>query len=101
MLRPATAAGLALVIGIAGGPASALDSAKPTRMPLFRVIDLDIGESSRIDLPDGSTAELRVDAVAITADPIRQAVREARVTVTINGQAGTLRSGNYELPRTI
>lgn len=71
---------------------------KPTRDPILRVADLDVGETSKITLSDGSTAEARLDRVEVATDPLREAVRSARVTLTVNGHRLTIGSGNYELP---
>jgi murein DD-endopeptidase MepM/ murein hydrolase activator NlpD len=73
----------------------------PTLTPTRRAVDLDVGESSRIRLADGSTANVRLKNVEATSDPIRHAVRSARVSVEINGESATLGSGNYELPKVV
>jgi murein DD-endopeptidase MepM/ murein hydrolase activator NlpD len=101
MTRMADACTLALVLSVNGTLASAQGPPQPTRTPSVRVVDLEIGETSRVVLADGSRVNIRLDAVAITTDPVRLAVREAQVTVTVNGQSVTIQSGNYELPRTL
>jgi murein DD-endopeptidase MepM/ murein hydrolase activator NlpD len=68
------------------------------RAPLFRTLDLDVGDSGRVTLPDGAAAEVRFVGVDITTDPVRRAVREARVRLEVNGRPVTVGSGNYLLP---
>lgn len=71
------------------------------RGPLFSTLDLNLGETARIRLNQGPTVHVRLDAVDVTTDPIRGAVRSASVKIEIDGEPILLRSGNYELPRTI
>ena len=71
---------------------------EPTRTPLVRVVDLDIGESQEVELADGKSAKVRLIDLEEVRDEIRGAVREARVRVEVNGQAATLVSANYRLP---
>lgn len=73
---------------------------EPTLRPLVRVVDLDRGESTQVELADGSKATVKLIEVQETRDPIRDAVRRARVTVEVNGQTTTLDVGNYQLPVT-
>lgn len=74
---------------------------KPTRVATVRAVDLDIGESARVTLADGSPAVVRLVKVEAATDPVRAAVRGAKVSIEVNGEAVTLGTGNYELPRTI
>ena len=71
---------------------------EPTRAALRAVVDLDLGETARVTLHDGSTAEVTLDAVDVVTDPSRLAVREAKVRLKVNGKGVTLSSGNYNLP---
>jgi murein DD-endopeptidase MepM/ murein hydrolase activator NlpD len=64
-------------------------------------VDLNVGESVRVELADGSTAEVRLEKVEVKTDPVRLAVRAARVVVSVDGQSVALSSGNYELPKTV
>ena len=74
------------------------NSASTSALPLFRVIDLNRGEAARVRLSDGKDVQIKLLEVQETRDPVRSAVREAAVTVEINGKNITLRSGNYFLP---
>jgi murein DD-endopeptidase MepM/ murein hydrolase activator NlpD len=82
---------LALLLAAEGPP-------RPTRTPIERVVDLDVGESARVRLHDGTTATVKLLDLAESRDDLRHAVREARVTVEIDGKAATLTSANYRLP---
>ena len=73
---------------------------EPTLQPLVRVVDLDRGEATQVELADGSKAQVKLIDVQETRDPIRDAVRRARVTVEVNGQTTTLDAANYQLPVT-
>lgn len=68
------------------------------RSPLFRVIDLNRGESAQVRLSDGKSVNVKLIDVAEVRDPIRSAIRLAQVTVEIDGRQLTLDSGNYRLP---
>lgn len=74
---------------------------EPTRQPLVRVVDLDPGESAEVELADGSKATVKLIGLKETRDPIRDAVRDAKVTVEVNGETTTLTAGNYQLPITV
>lgn len=77
-----------------------LDAAPPqaTRVPLVRAVDLAVGDSQTVRLADGQAATVKLLGVNEVRDPIRSAVREARVMVEVNGVPATLTSGNYQLP---
>jgi Peptidase family M23/PKD domain len=66
--------------------------------PWVRTADLDIGESQEITLHDGQMARLKLVGVEEIRDSLRQAVREARVKVEVNGAVLTLTSATYHLP---
>jgi murein DD-endopeptidase MepM/ murein hydrolase activator NlpD len=66
--------------------------------PLFRVVDLNRGEAELVQLSNRKKVSVKLIEVAEIRDPIRSAVREAQVTVEINGKKLTLNSGNYHLP---
>jgi cephalosporin-C deacetylase-like acetyl esterase len=74
---------------------------RPTRVPLVRTSDLAIGESQSVELSNGKPATVKLISVDERRDPIRDAVREAKVTVEVNGRTLTLSSGNYNLPITV
>lgn len=66
--------------------------------PLVRVVDLSVGESQLVRLSNGK--EVRVELLNLHErhDSIRNAVREARVKVAINGTPVELISATYNLP---
>ena len=69
--------------------------------PLLRVVDLNIGESQRVALSDGTSVEVELVALKETLDNLRQAVRKAEVTIKIDGHQATLISATYNLPKTV
>ena len=69
--------------------------------PRVRVVDLDEGETAKVLLADGSTADIRLDGHTVEHDSIRGAVRRDVASVTINGEHASIPSGQYELPRTV
>ena len=74
---------------------------QPTRTPLFRTIDLSIGESRVVELHDGSEATVKLLDLKETCDDLRQAVRHAEVRVLVNNKIVTLVSSTYRLPTTV
>jgi murein DD-endopeptidase MepM/ murein hydrolase activator NlpD len=72
-----------------------------TVSPLMRTVDLDEGESARVELCDGTVAEIKLLELEEHRDILREAVREARVTVEINGERCELVSSLYRLPVTV
>ena len=74
---------------------------EPSRTPLLRAVDLNVGESQQVMLADGSTARVKLLDLQETRDALRDAVRVARVRVEINGRTATLTSANYNLPITV
>jgi murein DD-endopeptidase MepM/ murein hydrolase activator NlpD len=94
---------LVVIAGLLSGPsldARAAGPPAPTRQPLVRVVDLDLGESQSIELSDGTTARVKLLALDQDRDPIRDAVRRAVVKVEVHGQPVELTSATYHLPRT-
>ena len=71
------------------------------RQPLFRVTDLNVGESQLLNLSDGSQANVKLLRIEETRDALRSALRLARVKVEVNGVIETIESGNYRLPMTV
>jgi PKD domain/Peptidase family M23 len=74
---------------------------EPTRTPIVRVVDLNLGEQANVTLADGKTATVKLLDLVEVRDEIRNAVRKAQVKVEVNGQAATLTSGMYNLPNTV
>ena len=69
--------------------------------PLVAVIDLDVGQTQRVTLHDGSTATVTLVSLSEQRDSIRHAVRRAQVEVKVNGHPVTLVSSTYHLPTTV
>ena len=76
---------------------SAADSA-PARTALVRAVDLNVNESQEIELADRTRARVKLVSLDETRDALRHAVRQARVTVELNGQSLVLTSATYHLP---
>ncbi len=76
-------------------------AAEPARLPLHRTVDLNRGESVRVELADGSQATVKLLDVEEIRDTLRSAIREAKVKLEINGQPATLPVAMYHLPRTV
>lgn len=74
---------------------------QPTLKPIVRVVDLSVGEETRVTLSNGEQVKVKLLDLKETRDAIRQAVRSALVTVQVDGQKITLESGMYNLPQTI
>ncbi|MCX8037771.1 MAG: PKD domain-containing protein [Candidatus Sumerlaeia bacterium] len=74
---------------------------EPTREPLRRVIELNVGESAVVELSNGKTVAVKLLDLKETRDTICDAVRKAEVTVEVNGQTATFVSANYRLPVTV
>lgn len=69
--------------------------------PLLRTVDLEVGEAARVELADGSVAEVKLLNLEERRDSLREAVREARVEVEVNGERVELGSALYRLPVTV
>jgi murein DD-endopeptidase MepM/ murein hydrolase activator NlpD len=79
-----------------------LTAAEPaTKQPLFRVVDLNVGESQDVELSDGSHVNVTLLKLEEPRDNLRSAIRLARVTVKLNDVVTTIESGNYRLPVTV
>jgi murein DD-endopeptidase MepM/ murein hydrolase activator NlpD len=94
-------AAVAVLLGILSQCAWADGPAAPARTPRLRAVDLDIGETVRVELGDGTTAQVKLVALDEARDPIRSAVRRAQVKLEINGQPIELMSAPYHLPTTV
>ena len=96
-MKPAFCA-LLTVICLTSGALLADESWPPAIEPILRSVDLNVGESCEVKLSDGSSAAVKLVGMEEIRDDLRQAVREARVTVEVNGQQATLVAYNYHLP---
>jgi hypothetical protein len=66
--------------------------------PVFRVVDMDVGATDRVQFVDGQSVTVKLLATSETRDKVRSAIREARAEVEIDGSRATLSCGNYHLP---
>lgn len=87
-----------LVVLLLAGACWADGPPEPTRTPIVRVVDLDVGETQQVTLDDGQSASVKLIKVEELRDPIRGAVRQANVTIEVNGKEATIVSGTYRLP---
>src|SRR5262245_9024225 len=55
--------------------------AAPARIPLLRVVDLNLGEEQQVTLSNGKKVAVRLVKLVETRDSVRSAVRRAEVTV--------------------
>ncbi|HKQ37684.1 MAG TPA: PKD domain-containing protein [Verrucomicrobiae bacterium] len=63
-----------------------------------RAVDLDVNEIQEVKLGDGRVVTVKLLRVDETRDPLRDAVRQARVQIAINGQSLVVTSATYHLP---
>ena len=75
--------------------------AKPPKMPLMRVVDLNAGDLAEVVLHDGTAARVELLERSEIRDTVRGAVRHALVRLKVNGQEVQLECGNYDLPVTV
>jgi len=71
---------------------------RPTMEPLLRAVDLCVGESAQVELSCGEKVGVKLLDLVESSDPLRAAVREARVQVEVDGQKAWLTSATYHLP---
>src|SRR5262245_61974732 len=92
----------ALAAFIGGFATTLIGADSPTPRPArVRAVDLDLNESQEIKLADGTNVRVKLLSVDETRDPMRNAVRQARVKVELNGQSLVLTSATYHLPVTL
>lgn len=80
---------------------AAADTKPDAVTPLVRVVDLNVGEASTVQLCDGEKVNVQLLDLQETRDPIRQAVRSAVVTVKVDGKKIKIESGMYNLPQPV
>src|SRR5205814_7362288 len=71
-----------------------------TRTAIVRALDLDVNETKGVELADGTRARVKLLRLDETRDALRDAVRQARVPIELNGQSLVLTSATYHLPVT-
>lgn len=96
---PSFGKALAAFAGLFAADLPAADSA-PVRPALFRTVDLNVNETQEIQLADRTRVRVKLLSLDETRDPMRNAVRQARVKVELNGQSLVLTSATYHLPVT-
>ena len=69
--------------------------------PFLDAVDLSVGESVEVRLSDGSTAAVKLVDLQERLDTVTQAVREATITVEVNGERAKLVSATYHLPKMV
>jgi len=72
----------------------------PARTAIVRAVDLDVNEAQEVELATGTKARVKLLRLDETRDPLRDAVRQARVHIELNGQSLVLTSATYHLPVT-
>jgi len=70
----------------------------PARTAPFRAMDLDLNETQEVELADRTRVRVKLLTVDETRDTMRDAVRQARVNVEVNGKSLVLTSATYHLP---
>lgn len=69
--------------------------------PLIRVVDLAVGESQTLRLSNDREVAVKLLDLQERRDSLRDAVREARVKVSIDGETVELTSATYNLPKRV
>ena len=88
-----------LFLGPLAGQAFAdAQSEKPAMDPLVRVVDLRVGQAATVELCDGTKADVKLLDLDERRDSLRNAVRQAVVTVEVNGRKVELTSATYRPP---
>lgn len=64
----------------------------------FQVVDINVGETQKIQLREGTAATVKLLALGESRNQVRGAIWDARAEVEINGAHTTLSCGNYHLP---
>lgn len=81
-------------------PQSGTAESASGRTPILRTVDLDVNEAQEVQLADGTKARVKLLRLDETRDAFRNAVRQARVTLELNGHSLVLTSATYHLPVT-
>jgi acetyl esterase/lipase/murein DD-endopeptidase MepM/ murein hydrolase activator NlpD len=90
-----TAASILLLLALLVVTSSRADE---QHAPTHRTVDLDIGDVVDVELSDKSTVKVKVIDLKEIRDSVRNAIREAKVKIEVDGIATMLVSGNYRLP---
>src|SRR5437667_6382109 len=81
-------------------PTSNAADSMPARTAIVRAVDLDVKEAQEVELADGTKTRVKLLRLDETRDALRDAVRQARVQIELNGQSIVLTSATYHLPVT-
>lgn len=73
---------------------------RPTE-PLFRTVDLDVGQSVSVKLSNGKMAAVKLVDLKEHRCKMRSAVRRAVATVEVDGTRAELTCATYNLPKTV
>jgi len=92
---------LSLVVAALSATSLAAEPSRPKIDPLVRVVDANLDELCEVELCDGTKTTVKVLKLDEVTDSIRDAVRQARVQVEVNGKSVWLTSANYELPAAV
>ncbi len=85
-------------VAIAAAPADKVKSA--ALGPLVRTVDLNLGEEKPVRLCDGTTVRVKLLDIKERRDSVRNALREAILTLQLDGRPVTISSSTYHLPKT-
>jgi murein DD-endopeptidase MepM/ murein hydrolase activator NlpD len=66
--------------------------------PIRVIAELKTGETQNVKLSSGKVVRLKLIDIKEVRDSLRNAIREALVTVSVNGNETVLKTGNYNLP---
>jgi murein DD-endopeptidase MepM/ murein hydrolase activator NlpD len=91
----------ALFLLLGSACASAGQPTHPTVTPSLRTVDLNVGDATEVVLTNGNKVAVKLLNLRETRDDLRNAVRQAEVSVLVGGQKVTLVSANYRLPTTV
>jgi murein DD-endopeptidase MepM/ murein hydrolase activator NlpD len=89
---------IALILGFAFANAALAELPVPTLPSPFVAVDLSIGESQEVTLPNGQKFAVKLIDLKDYRDSLRGAVRRSEVKVELAGEPVTLGSATYHLP---
>lgn len=97
MIRACLGLGCVLTLAVCSSAAE-----PPVTLPSpFAAVDLNVGETADVALPDGQKVAVKLLKLDERRDKPRGAVRAAHVTVEVGGRSVELVSANYRLPVTV
>lgn len=99
VLQTAVASFRITLLALLARESAAADSALGSTS-IVRSVDLNVNEAQEIQIADGTKAQIKLLRLDEARDAFRNAVRQARVTVELNGQSLVLTSATYNLPVT-